>query len=282
MLYKIFIRVISAFIIDDNRRKRFIKRKLNMLKFNKDNTYLNMLKEAEHISKPLTAAEKKKTAKLKNIHKGKKCIIIGGAPSINDLDLKKLNNSEYVLFSANRGYKLKDKGLNKTNYHFLTDSKFIPEFEPEIDTDFADSFIINTDCVKNFKFKKDYSAVSFFHTPQKLNRFCISEDMTNHCHSGFTVVSIMMMMARYMGMKEIYLIGVDLSFNKDKNHFYKDSKGEENRCVNNSVKDREGMFNWIRKANKAFTEEGIKLRNASPAKKSLDFMKKVKYDELFD
>ncbi|MCV6598920.1 MAG: HAD-IA family hydrolase [Alphaproteobacteria bacterium] len=248
---------------------------------NKDNKYEDILKEAEHISREMTPAEKAKTSKLKNKYKGKKCIIIGGAPSINDLDLSKLNNSDYILFSANRGYKLKEKGLNKTHYHFLTDSKFIPEFESEIDKDFADSFIINTDCVKYFKFKKDYSTVSFFHTPQKLNRFCVSDDMTKYCHSGFTVVSIMLMMARYMGIKEIYLIGVDLSFNKDNNHFYKDSKGEQGRCLNNSIKDKEGMFNWIKKANKAFTEEGIKLRNASPNPKSLDFMKKIKYSKLF-
>ena len=60
--------------------------------------------KAEHFS---LFSEGKKLARLKNIHTGKRCFIIGNGPSLTSSDLDKLRDNNEICFGFNRIFYIK-------------------------------------------------------------------------------------------------------------------------------------------------------------------------------
>ena len=196
----------------------------------------------------------KKNKKFKNLHLGKRCFILGNGPSLKEHDLSILAN-EYV-FTVNQIMRHPDFQKLKTNYHFWADPIFfdINEDNPE-DIELLNVMkSINTmdnkpqcffpieqmDFVERFKLNYSLNVNYFRIKLPFYNKYKKKIDFTKNVPGFGTVVQWAIIMAIYMGFKEIYLLGCDttgivvnikslLKENDETDYSYKITKNEKIR-----------------------------------------------------
>lgn len=158
---------------------------------------------------------KSRFAALKDIHKGKRCFIIGNGPSLTAEDLTLLKD-EYT-FAANRVFYIYSKTLWRPTYYCCQDevvfkdiANKIPSFLSESEYGFFSSYLMRfckDDLAKNDKAMFFYSKFSENHSKVRF-----SECIDSYVYDGGTITYAAMQLAAYMGFSEIYLIGVDNNY----------------------------------------------------------------------
>lgn len=151
-------------------------------------------------------------AKLRGIHQGKRCFVIGNGPSLTANDLECLKN-EYT-FAFNRIYYIFDQTEWRPTFYCTQDDKIVRNSIQEIKNKIETPFIfapINLKWYYGLELNTEYyfcqrQAVSETEYP----KFC--EDIPHEIGVGNTVAYTAMQLAVYMGFKKIYLLGVDHSF----------------------------------------------------------------------
>ncbi len=256
--------------------------------------------------------ELSKTKELQNKHKGQRCFIVGNGPSLKHHDLALLTDE--CVFTVN--YMMKSdyfKTLN-SDYHLFFDP-IVFGLDPKVKEDkekidmIESTYKSNPDMTyiipyrrrenfiklfPNHKFKFIYNYKTF--TPQQNN--------VSQLHSitpGFqNVIVYAINTAIYMGFKEIYLIGVDMTgflehfeYNKVNNqwgHSY--TKTEEEiafilETLKNNNYDNEFYLKTYGKTLEHLklifstaTRNNVKLFNASDHG-AIDFIPRVDYNQLF-
>lgn len=197
---------------------------MGKLKFLKDlkiwlnNTRLSLVKRARlrNVWGALNA-----NRELENIHKGKRCFVIGNAPSLNTQDLSVLKDE--IVLTVNQISRNKQfKSLN-TNYHFWADPGFFKENNKEGDKELLEVMMsVNTDgnrpvCffpldVKEFVSNKKLDQVlnvRYFVPGHILSDQYKKIDFSGIIPGMNTVVQYAIMLGIYMGCTEIYLLGCD-------------------------------------------------------------------------
>lgn len=145
--------------------------------------------------------------RIKNIHKGERCFIIGNGPSLRVEDLEKLRDE--ITFATNRIFVLFDKTDWRPTYYCA-----------------ADPLTINNslDGIKAFSCKKKFIGLlgrnhyeeiedaTFLYLEQGDNYPDLpgfSDDICAKVYCSVTVTYMCFQVAVYMGFNEIYLLGVD-------------------------------------------------------------------------
>lgn len=239
------------------------------------NSILLSKERKQSIMKHMTEENTSNLKKLYNIHKGERCFILGCAPSLKQLDLTKLN-TEYT-FTVNKGYKLRDLGLEHSNYHLIMDRELLNDngVLAELPTNFSDLFFLNAELdYEKENWNKLYVEIL------NSNMIKFQEDITKPLMTTATVISQAIQIAYYMGFSDIYLLGVDLDFSKNSGHVYTSSFEEKEREKTLSIKGEKVMLDGLNNITKFLTSKGINIYNASPAG-VLDCMPRVKYETLF-
>ena len=205
---------------------------------------------------------KERLLSFKDIHKGKRCFIIGNGPSLTAEDLTLLKD-EYT-FAANRIFYMFDKTEWRPTYYCAQDDVVV--------RDIADKFdIILTNCKYAFiaaccdKFlQKDVinneKVLLYFDIFQQCHKGRIfSERIDDYVFDGSTVTYAAIQIAAYMGFSEIFLIGVD--------HNYSASSFKGNSINDKDVKSSyfEGM------------PSGIKMTKPNTDGSTLSFVKAKEY-----
>lgn len=158
---------------------------------------------------------REKIQKFHNIHKGERCFIIGNGPSLNKTDLSLLQDEitfgvngifyKYfdVLFTPTY-YVVEDNHVIEDNLKIINEIDYAIKFFPDRYSDRIEhndyTFFIPTD----WDFYKKNSP--YFETPR------FSKDLSKIAYVGQTVTYLNLQLAFYMGCKEVYLIGVDFSY----------------------------------------------------------------------
>jgi len=150
--------------------------------------------------------------KFRNKHLNKRCFIIGNGPSLKAEDLDKMNNE--ITFAFNRIYYIFDQTNWRPTYYCSEDEKTIFPSKEEINNlkienkffpvNFPWDFKIHFNNAKYYIFK--------FGDPSVEPKF--SEDIVKGIYWGNTVAYTAIQLAVYMGIREIYLLGVDHNFSK--------------------------------------------------------------------
>ena len=140
----------------------------------------------------------------------KRCFLIGNGPSLNVTDLAMLKNE--VTFAVN-GFFLKATDLDWTPTFYVVEdhlvaedrAKWINEFKGPIK--FFPSYL-------GYMFDKSDDTIFYNHRPRKSypHGFDFSLEADKITYTGCTVTFSMMQLAAYLGFEEIYLIGVDASY----------------------------------------------------------------------
>lgn len=218
----------------------------------------------------------------RDIHKGKRCFVIGNGPSLKKTDLTKLKG-EYS-FGANRIYLLKDEGID-FNPSFISsvDAKLLAQFREEISAQPMPKFI----SWKYYKYFANDDNTAFIKLDYDKK---FSPDMTGFCWGGHTVTYINLQLAYYMGFSEVVIIGCDHSYagvgapntdvkieGADQNHFSDKYYVKGNTYCIPDYKNQEYAYALAREA---FEKDGRSVVDASIGGK-LQVFPKVDYNDLF-
>lgn len=198
--------------------------------------------------------------RFRNINKGKRCFIIGNAPSLKYEDLDILYSMNEICFGVNRIYKAFENTKWRPTYYVAVDYEICKNDYNIIENIDSIKFIRHFFNEINWKSKNVYQFGGV--SSQNIE---FSRDISKGVYIGNTVIYDSLQIAYYMGFEEIYLLGVDLDFSKKINeegrHFYKYHNSKERL--------HEGNLNHILKsfacAANVFKNEGIILRNLSRA-----------------
>ena len=202
---------------------------------------------------------------LEKKYRGDRCFILGNAPSLSLENLQDLKNEK--VFICNKGYMTKNIGLQKYDFYVLGDPKQAEMHRQEILENISGIKFISSAIIDNY-FKTDFIfykrlGVQLFH--KFPDRFQDGWGKTR------TVVLDATIIAYFLGFSKIYLLGVDLDYSAENNHFYPDSDSEK-RFKDKIPKRLPEIFSILEKFNNKFKKEKIDFVNLSQGFKYQDKM----------
>ena len=239
---------------------------------------------------------KKRMEKLKNKFKGKRCFIVGNGPSLNKLDLSKLDN-EYSFAVNPIYYKTREMGYKPT-FYTVEDVHVIKDNLKEINEYQCDYMFLPSNGKSQFKkgdnryfVNLDYSfyvsTSTYFESPR------FSQDCSEEIFCGQSVTIINLQLAYYLGFTEVYLIGMDFNYDipesakvvgnviesteDDANHFHPDYFGKGKKWHDPKLHN---VMKSYKLAKLMYEIDGRKIYNATAGGK-LDLFDRVDFNSLF-
>ena len=230
-------------------------------------------------------------ARLKNIHKGKRAIVCGSAPSLNYIDFNLINHDKNIIFACNQSV----THLSKCDYFCMTDCTVAKQPFFEHGMKIAHNVIAS--------FTQQWYHHHFFReegSTHKLNQFY--DDLKNKIYFlerkeeprfdfsynerliwGIDVVHPISHLAHITGCTEIVLAGVDLDIKNEKyckNSTYKHSVEWENHGgVSSSSQSLNRAFNGWKEIKKQNSH--IVFLNTSPHGKLKELFETIPIDSLY-
>ncbi len=223
----------------------------------------------------------------KGMHKGKRCFIVATGPSLTIDDLNVLKEKEEICFSMNRIYCVFEKTEWRPDYYVVADRKIIENYWKDIlELEVKDKFISDKVLYLFGEKRREEclnSTLNLFH--EKVGEamqgdILFSEDFAKRSYWGWTVTYFCLQLAVYMGISEIYLLGVDCNYitnGSNQDHFCDNyiQKGKEHIPAN-----VDGMRTAYQVAKQYAEENNIKIYNATRGGK-LEIFERVDFDSLF-
>ena len=195
---------------------------------------------------------------LKGKHVGKRCFVVGNGPSIRTQNLKLLKGE--ITFFVNRAFLHPDYEYIQPTYHIFVDPKLQTGEWP---IDFLDqvaeknpnvTFLLSAKFCNDPKFQiyKEKYNIYWIETSMILTRFFRGEFDLSTISVGGAVVESGIIASIYMGMKQVYFMGVDgngLCYNLigKESHYYGSNPEDLTKDVLTISKDLYFMSMSLRK-----------------------------------
>lgn len=256
---------------------------LNQIRSAKERLYLSIKYPKDIVTQKWHLQYARRLIKYKNLHRGEDCFIIGNGPSLNNMDLERLNG--YHTFGLNKIYLMFEKISVDLSYHVSVNKLVIEQSISEFKELDCSSFLSYQKSINLVDSSKN---VNFIYTSGRPYMF--QTDMTKALCEGNTVTYVAMQIAFYMGFERVFLIGVDHNFkcngnpnekqflkNADLNHF--DSRYFENQEWH--LPDLEASELSFRLADFHFKREGKKIYDATENGKLFIF-EKISFEKSLD
>ncbi len=238
---------------------------------------------------------------MKGCYRGKRCVIMGNGPSLNQMDLSVFRD-EYV-WGSNRAYLLYDRIDWKHRFYTAVDTRVVPDIADELQQHIGD--MPGTQFFFPYRFRaqgvlKPASNIIWYNevtTDEKnLPQGMFSLSCPRQVYSVTTVTIAAMQLAAHLGFSPIYLIGCDTSYripkdveiedgdpkklvstSDDPNHFDPSYFGKGRKWHDPKV-DR--MFFHYRQACEVCRNHGIEVYNATVGG-MLEVFPRVDYRQVF-
>jgi len=156
----------------------------------------------------------------KDIHKGKRAFLIGNGPSLKVEDLDKLQNE--ITFAANKIYLAYEQTKWRPTYYFALDRLFIESNYEQINNIDGKKFFIESDkdLLNNqnnviwLEYAKTWIKYARVNDWWSVNNVPFTKDfsLVKETFGGATVIYTMLQLAYYMGINEVFLLGVDFNY----------------------------------------------------------------------
>ena len=241
----------------------------------------------------LVKPERADITPFKNKHKGQRCFILGGGPSLRKIAPAPLKSE--ITFGVNGVFLIFDwLGFQPTYY--TVEDWFV--YEDRFDD--IRKLVARPQCFFPIQFSSPafdrgnhnyFRAIYEFDEEPGWPNF--STNASKLIWIGGTVTYVCMQLAFYMGFERVYLVGMDHNYSKpshvktkgnewisqgdDPNHFHPDYFGKGYRWHDPKVDRMEKAY---RKADAEFRKAGRKIINATKGGK-LDVFERVEYETLF-
>ncbi|MBR3622281.1 MAG: DUF115 domain-containing protein [Selenomonadaceae bacterium] len=210
-------------------------------------------------------------AKLKNKYKNlKRCFIVATGPSLRKQDVERIKNNGEFCISVNRIFLLDT--VWRPDIYMVTDSVFMMEEKEKI-KNYNVKLKIYADCNTPPDDKGEVVHV-VSDVCDENPRF--SEDVAQMIYGGGTVTYAAIQFAVYLGIKNIYLLGVDCDYKigSRTNHFYEICDGDK---IDHKT---DKMIRAFKVAQIYALQNGLHIYNATRGGK-LEVFERVDFDSLF-
>ena len=232
-------------------------------------------------------------ARFKDIHKGKRCFIIGNGPSLTIEDLEMLHRNQEICFGSNMICRVYSKTNWRPTYYAMIDWLAIKNCL-SIAAKETGTEVFVSDLQFHRPVKHMLSNVHLLHMPEDVPLYegypGFSDDITKCVyHGGSVSYGISMQVAAYMGFTEIYLLGTDNNYVKasyvDGNHFidnYYDSEEKKELARKDTTAEvaRDYIARSFIKAEKYSRRHEFRIYNATRGG-MLEVFERVEFDSLF-
>jgi len=161
-------------------------------------------------------SSRQKIRQLKNIHKGKKAIIICNGPSLREVDFSKFSNTDVYYFGLNKINLMFDKTEFRPD-SIVACNHLVIEQNASFYNNTEIPLFLNSDKSNIIKANKNTIFVNFSSIPRKF-----AKDCSMSLCQGHTVTYVALQLAYHMGFSEVGLIGCD--------HYF-ETKGPSNKTV---------------------------------------------------
>ena len=225
-----------------------------------------------------------------NKYSGQRCFILGSGPSLIEENLSLIKNEK--IFIVNRGYKALQHGLNNYDFYVCTQikgsmKKTQMKFKKTLS--FQDFIIIALWIVKIFWNGEKEKFIPIFKHENKnsiLYKSLIFNIMPSNYYDGWgktsTVVLDCALVAFFLGFKEIYILGVDLSYeDNNKTHFYGIEKRRHSEEIKSGVFISESLKIIVQNLNNFFHSQSVKMVNLSKGYKHKNMFVEGSLESLF-
>ena len=237
----------------------------------------------------------KQLLELKEKHIGQRAFIIGNGPSLTISDLNSLKDE--ITFGSNRIYLAFEETDWRPSYYSVLD-QLVAQNNAHIIETLELKKIFGSGVKQHFSSNIDAIYVNELIPPVTDNRieFKFSKDLMVGSYGGWTVVYLQMQLAYYMGIKELYLTGIDFKFEHSKSTGKKNSDGEILKQENESnhfhplyrlpgeewsIPRLDYQCQAFTVAKKSFEESNGIVRNASRVT-ALHVFERIDFDSLFN
>ncbi|MCR9287022.1 MAG: DUF115 domain-containing protein [Bacteroidetes bacterium] len=155
--------------------------------------------------------EASRLRKFKNKHLGEDCFIIGNGPSLNKMDLEKLN--DFHTFGLNKIFMIFKRAPLKISYLVCVNSLAIEQCYEDFEN-FKSPVFLSHKASKGIVKKKNH--IHKLLTTGGIS-WLFSETIEKPIYEGVTVTFVAMQLAYYMGFRRVFLVGVDHNFKQSGN-----------------------------------------------------------------
>lgn len=200
---------------------------------------------------------------LQDTCSNKRCLIIGGAPSLKNIDISEMKVD--FTFLLNRAFLFGDRPKAEREGIVLTNPLAFQEYGQEAlncDLDFA--FLSGAIDLGKHETNQRLTAFSQWTYPRIYDGF-FQKNLQQPLYHGKSVAFTAIQIATWMGFEEIILAGVDLQFDPKEPHFYQSSSQELRRTTSSSIKNTSKMVKSFKYCSKFLNEMGrSRLISVSP------------------
>lgn len=177
------------------------------------------------LEKLATSPSRAKLAALRNQHAGQRCFLLGNAPSINELDLSRIDQD--FVFLVNRGYLLRSRLAKAAEAIMVANPHAFAEYGQAIlDLDWQYLFL---SCEIDAEQPIDNALWFAQWDYPRLDEGFFQFDGSRPLYHANTVVLSALQLAIWMGFDPIIIAGVDLDFDPNTPHFYRTQGAELDR-----------------------------------------------------
>lgn len=191
---------------------------------------------------------------IKDSKKGTRCIILGSAPSVMEMDLRVMAG-DYIL-ALNKSYLLKEQIGRNPDATIVTNIYAAAEYGHELCEAASEHVFVSASAAGALKeMPGNLIIFSQWDSPNMDHGFFQFNALRPLYQSG-TVAHTALQIAVWMGFDEIIMVGVDLSFTTDSGHFYNSSSGEQNRTRTASKQNSDRMIAGLLSADMTLRARG--------------------------
>ena len=241
------------------------------------------------------SANCRRLAGLRNKHIGQRAFVIGNGPSLKTADLDRLGNE--ITFACNKIYLAFDTTEWRPTYYAAEDILMLQHHLPGV-YDFRSSIKLFPTYAIGYA-RRDENAIYYRQSYRdfypNLPRF--SSDPMDRVYGGNTVIYALLQFAVYMGIREVYLLGVDFHYDTpkervsseaddnfsmyrvgdEKNHFHQDYLRPGDLMCNPNIERHEKAY---QSAKIAMEQRGGRIVNVTRGGK-LEVFPRLEFETLF-
>lgn len=168
------------------------------------------LKNNQVYTKNLDRASYRELERFHDLHRGQEAILLCNGPSLNQVDFSRIDKSRFVIFGLNKIF----LGIQKLGIHpdymAAVNPKVISQSAQELARIPIPKFISNRSFSSQLQKENNTFYIKTTPLPSEHERF--SENITKYVHEGWTVTHVALQILYYMGIKTVYIVGMDHKF----------------------------------------------------------------------
>jgi hypothetical protein len=243
-----------------------------------------------------TTSQQWRIRQLRDRHRGRRAFVLGNGPSLHVADLDRLQGE--ITFASNKIYLGFDETSWRPTYYSVYDvlvAQNNREIIRSLDLVHIHGSFVRPVLGDDLR----YTYIEDLHNRMDLSPpvFGFSEKMLEGAYGGYSVIYLQLQLAYYMGIRQIYLIGVDFSFSvpenirthsetelgeqilksaNEVNHFHPDYRKPGEVWTMPKLEYQRLAF---ARARRALEDAGGSLYNAS-RRTELDVLERADFDEV--